>query len=83
MADLTGERRLATVSRFAAAGCAAAAVAAVLRDHRRPERFLSGLRAPDPSFPLSLGTWLVLPFAGLAVALAGAATFALALSTVA
>ncbi|GAA0263390.1 polysulfide reductase [Cryptosporangium japonicum] len=72
LAELTGERRLATASRFAAAGCALAAVAAAARDLRRPQRFLAGLRAPDPSFPLSLGTWLVVPFAGLATVTAGA-----------
>ncbi|SHN02232.1 polysulfide reductase NrfD [Cryptosporangium aurantiacum] len=72
LAELTGDRRLTTTSRYAAAGCAAAAVAALVRDHRRPERFLSGLRAPDPSFPLSLGTWLTLPFAGLATIAAAA-----------
>ncbi|GAA3386768.1 NrfD/PsrC family molybdoenzyme membrane anchor subunit [Cryptosporangium minutisporangium] len=72
LAELAGDRRLATAGRYTAAGCAAAAVAALIRDHRRPERFLSGLRAPDPSFPLSLGTWLMLPFAGLATITAGA-----------
>ncbi|MFG1920505.1 polysulfide reductase [Cryptosporangium sp. NPDC048952] len=72
LAELTGERRLSCASRYAAAGCAAAAVLAVARDLRRPQRFLTGLRAPDPSFPLSLGTWLVLPFAGLATVTAGA-----------
>jgi len=72
LAELTGERRLTSAARYAAAGCAAGAVAAAVRDNRRPERFLSGLRAPDPSFPLSLGTWLVLPFAGLATVTAGA-----------
>ncbi|TQS43870.1 polysulfide reductase NrfD [Cryptosporangium phraense] len=72
LAELSGERRLARAARFAAAGCAGAAVAALVRDHRRPERFLSGLRAQDPSFPLSLGTWLTVPFAGLATITAGA-----------
>lgn len=72
LAGLVGERRLATSTRYAAAGCAVAALAAVVRDHRRSEQFLTGLRPADPSFPLSLGTWLVLPFAGLATAAAGA-----------
>ncbi|MFI5955555.1 polysulfide reductase [Cryptosporangium sp. NPDC051539] len=72
LAGLTGERRLATAARYAAAGCAGVAVAALVRDHRRPERFLSGLRAQDPSFPLSLGTWLTVPFAGLSIVTAGA-----------
>ena len=72
LAELTGERQLALTARLATAVSAGGAIAALARDHRRPERFLAGLRAPDQSFPLSLGSWLVLPFAGLAAVAAGA-----------
>ena len=72
LAELTGERQLTVAARLAAAISAGGAIAALTRDHRRPERFLAGLRAPDQSFPLSLGPWLMLPFAGLAAVAAGA-----------
>lgn len=72
LAELTGERELTTTARLATAVSSLGVLAALARDHRRPERFLSRLRAPDPSFPLSLGSWLVLPFAALATVTAGA-----------
>jgi hypothetical protein len=72
LADLTGEQQLVGAARMASAVSAGGAVAALARDHRRSERFLVALRAPESSFPLSLGSWLVLPFAGLATASAAA-----------
>jgi hypothetical protein len=72
LAEATGERQLAAATRYTAAACACGAVAALVRDQQRPERFLAALRAPEPSFPLSLGTWLMVPFAGLTMVAAGA-----------
>jgi formate-dependent nitrite reductase membrane component NrfD len=69
-AAATGRPALQRVSRLAAAGGAALGTAALVHDLGRPERFLNMLRVFKPTSPLSVGSWILAPFGGLA---AGAA----------
>jgi Polysulphide reductase, NrfD len=70
-AALTGRARLQRVARIAAAGGAAIGTVALIHDLGRPERFLNMLRVFKPTSPLSVGSWILSPFAGLSsVALA-------------
>lgn len=67
-ADLTGYPVLARTSRVVAAGGASASVVALIHDLGRPARFLNMLRVFKPTSPLSVGSWILAPFSGLAAA---------------
>ncbi len=69
-AALTGRPALQRVARLAAAGGSALGTVALVHDLGRPERFLNMLRVLKPTSPLSVGSWILAPFGGLA---AGAA----------
>ncbi|GDY31861.1 NrfD/PsrC family molybdoenzyme membrane anchor subunit [Gandjariella thermophila] len=64
----TGRPGLARASRLVAAGSAVASVGALIHDLGRPERFLNMLRVLKPTSPLSVGSWILAPFSGLASA---------------
>jgi hypothetical protein len=67
-AALTGRPALERVTRLAAAGGAAAGTVALVHDLGRPERFLNMLRVFKPTSPLSVGSFVLAPFSGLAAA---------------
>src|SRR4051794_38941315 len=69
-AALTGRPELERVARLAAAGGAAAGTVALVHDLGRPERFLNMLRVLKPTSPLSVGSFILAPFAGLSTAAA-------------
>jgi len=69
-AALTGRPELERVARLAAAGGAAAGTVALVHDLGRPERFLNMLRVIKPTSPLSVGSFILAPFSGLAGAAA-------------
>ena len=69
-AALTGRPDLERVARLAAAGGAAAGTFALVHDLGRPERFLHMLRVFKPTSPLSVGSFILAPFSGLAAAAA-------------
>lgn len=73
LADLTRRPGLARVGRLAAAGGAVASVVALIHDLGRPTRFLHMLRVLKPTSPLSVGSWILAPFSGLASVAAGSA----------
>ncbi len=62
-AALTGRPALERVARVAAAGSAALGTVALIHDLGRPERFLSMLRVFKPTSPLSVGSFILAPFA--------------------
>lgn len=66
LAGPTGRPALARATRLAAAGAAAASVVALIHDLGRPARFLNMLRVFKPTSPLSVGSWILAPFSGLA-----------------
>ena len=70
-AALTGRPDLERVARLAAAGGAGAGTAALVHDLGRPERFLNMLRVFKPTSPLSVGSFILAPFSGFAMAAAG------------
>ncbi|WP_406690916.1 NrfD/PsrC family molybdoenzyme membrane anchor subunit [Saccharopolyspora sp. ID03-671] len=70
LAGLTGRERLARAGRLAAAVGATTSVAALMHDLHRPMRFLNMLRVFKPTSPLSVGSWILAPFSGLAGAAA-------------
>ncbi|WP_235879101.1 NrfD/PsrC family molybdoenzyme membrane anchor subunit [Saccharopolyspora karakumensis] len=70
LADLTGRRRLARAGRLAAAVGATTSVGFLVHDLGRPMRFLAMLRVLKPTSPLSVGSWILAPFSGLAGAAA-------------
>lgn len=70
LADLTGRPGLTRTARLAAIGCATASVGALVHDLGRPKRFLNMLRVFKPTSPLSVGSWLLASFSGLAGAAA-------------
>lgn len=70
LADCTGRRQLCRVGRLAAATGSAASVVALVHDLGRPARFLNMLRVFKPTSPLSVGSWILAPFSGLAGAAA-------------
>ncbi len=74
LADATGRPELAKVGRLAASGGSIASVVALIHDLGKPTRFLNMLRVFKPTSPLSVGSWILSPFSGLA---AGAAFSAL------
>jgi DMSO reductase anchor subunit len=65
-AAVTGRPALQRVSRLAAAGGAALGTVALVHDLGRPERFLNMLRVFKPTSPLSVGSWVLAAFSGLA-----------------
>ncbi len=69
-ASLTGRPELERVARLAAAGGAAAGTVALVHDLGRPERFLNMLRVIKPTSPLSVGSFVLASFSGLAGAAA-------------
>jgi hypothetical protein len=69
-AEVTGRRGLARVGRLAAAVGSAGGAAALVHDLGRPERFLNMLRVVKPTSPLSVGSWILAPFATMAGAAA-------------
>lgn len=68
LADATGQRRLRRIGRLAAALGATASVGALIHDLGRPARFLNMLRVFKTTSPLSVGSWILAPFATLAAA---------------
>jgi hypothetical protein len=71
LADATGRPTLRRSSRVVAAGSALVGTAALIHDLGRPTRFLYMLRVIKPTSPLSIGTWILSPFAAMACAAAG------------
>jgi formate-dependent nitrite reductase membrane component NrfD len=69
-AALTGRPDLERIARIGAAGGAAAGSVALVHDLGRPERFLHMLRVFKPTSPLSVGSFILAPFSGLAGAAA-------------
>ncbi|MEJ7629332.1 MAG: NrfD/PsrC family molybdoenzyme membrane anchor subunit [Nocardioidaceae bacterium] len=65
-AAATGRPALQRVSRVAAAGGATVGTVALVHDLGRPERFLNMLRVFKVTSPLSVGSWILAPFSGLA-----------------
>lgn len=70
LADGTGRPAMCRGARFVAAGGALVGTVALIHDLGRPERFLAMLRVIKPTSPLSVGTWILSPFAALASAAA-------------
>lgn len=68
----TGRPGLERVARLGAAGGATAGTVALVHDLGRPERFLNMLRVFKPTSPLSVGSFILAPFSGLAGAAAAA-----------
>lgn len=68
----TGRPELERLSRLAAAGGAAVGTGALIHDLGRPERFLHMLRIVKPTSPLSVGSYILAPFATCAGAAAAA-----------
>ncbi|SFC66419.1 Polysulphide reductase, NrfD [Nocardioides terrae] len=69
-AALSGRPQLERVARLAAAGGATAGTVALVHDLGRPERFLNMLRVFKPTSPLSVGSFILAPFASFAGAAA-------------
>jgi formate-dependent nitrite reductase membrane component NrfD len=72
MAGATGRPTLRRAGRLAAAGGAVGGTAFLVHDLHRPSRFLHMLRVLKPTSPLSVGTWILSPFATFAAATAAA-----------
>lgn len=66
----TGRPTLRRTGRLAAAGGALGGTAFLVHDLHRPQRFLHMLRVFKPTSPLSVGTWILSPFATFAAAAA-------------
>jgi formate-dependent nitrite reductase membrane component NrfD len=64
-AAVTGRPGLERVARLAAAAGAAGGTVALVHDLGRPERFLNMLRVFKPTSPLSVGSFILAPFASL------------------
>jgi formate-dependent nitrite reductase membrane component NrfD len=71
LAEVTGRPELARVGRLVASGGSIASVVALIHDLGRPLRFLNMLRVLKPTSPLSVGSWILSPFSGLAAVAAG------------
>jgi DMSO reductase anchor subunit len=65
-AAVTGRHALERAARVGAAAGAAAGTVALIHDLGRPERFLHMLRVFKVTSPLSVGSWILAPFSGLA-----------------
>jgi len=70
-AALSGRPGLERVARLVAAGGAGAGTVCLVHDLGRPERFLNMLRVFKPTSPLSVGSFILAPFASLASAAVG------------
>jgi formate-dependent nitrite reductase membrane component NrfD len=70
-AALRGLTKLETVARAAAAGGAGVGTVYLIHDLGRPERFLNMFRVFKPTSPLSVGSYILAPFASLATAALG------------
>jgi formate-dependent nitrite reductase membrane component NrfD len=68
--EATGRRMLRRGGRLVAAAGATVGTAALIHDLGRPARFLNMLRVIKPTSPLSIGSWILSPFAALAGAAA-------------
>jgi hypothetical protein len=66
----TGRPDLERIARLVAAGSATLGTAALIHDLGRPERFLNMLRVFKPTSPLSVGSFILGPFATLSAAAA-------------
>lgn len=64
IAELTGNRRLATRARLAALAALVPCPPLLILDLGRPERFLNMLRVFRPTSPMNLGTWIMTAFGG-------------------
>jgi Polysulphide reductase, NrfD len=69
-AAITGRRELERVARIAAAAGATVGTGALVHDLGRPTRFLNMLRVFKVTSPLSVGSWILSSFSGLAGAAA-------------
>ncbi|NJC72290.1 polysulfide reductase NrfD [Planosporangium thailandense] len=67
-AAATGRPGLARAARFGASAGALAGVGLLIKDLGRPSRFLTMMRVVKVTSPLSVGTWILSPFSGLATA---------------
>ncbi|HEY3895520.1 MAG TPA: NrfD/PsrC family molybdoenzyme membrane anchor subunit [Pseudonocardiaceae bacterium] len=72
LGDATGRPALRRSGRLVAAGGALAGTVALMHDLGRPERFLNMLRVIKPTSPLSIGSWILTPFAAFASTAAAA-----------
>ncbi len=70
MAAATDRPTLRRAGRLAAAGGAMGGTVFLIHDLHRPARFLHMLRVFKPTSPLSVGSWLLSPFAAFATATA-------------
>jgi formate-dependent nitrite reductase membrane component NrfD len=70
IAEATGRPVLRRAGRLVAAGGAMVGTVALIHDLGRPERFLNMLRVIKPTSPLSIGSWILSPFAAFASAAA-------------
>jgi hypothetical protein len=73
LAARTGRPGLSGVARLGAAGGAVVGAGLLVHDLGRPTRFLHMLRMLKPTSPLSVGTWILSPFATLGVVAAASA----------
>jgi hypothetical protein len=69
---VTDRPSLRRTGRLAAAGGAIGGTVFLVHDLHRPQRFLHMLRVFKPTSPLSVGTWILSPFATFAAATAAA-----------
>ena len=70
LSDATGRPTLRRGARLVAAAGALVGTVALIHDLGRPERFLNMLRVIRPTSPLSIGSWILAPFAAFASAAA-------------
>jgi formate-dependent nitrite reductase membrane component NrfD len=68
LGDATGRPVLRRGGRLVATAGAAVGTVALIHDLGRPTRFLNMLRVIKPTSPLSIGSWILSPFAALASA---------------
>ncbi|MFZ0118865.1 MAG: NrfD/PsrC family molybdoenzyme membrane anchor subunit [Pseudonocardiaceae bacterium] len=66
LGDATRRPALRRSGRLVAAGGALVGTVALMHDLGRPERFLNMLRVIKPTSPLSIGSWILSPFAAFA-----------------
>ena len=71
MGGATDRPTLRRTGRLAAFGGAAGGTVFLVHDLHRPQRFLHMLRVFKPTSPLSVGTWILAPFATVAALAAG------------
>ncbi|MFC5065798.1 NrfD/PsrC family molybdoenzyme membrane anchor subunit [Actinomycetospora atypica] len=72
MASATDRPSLRRAGRYAAVGGAMGGTVFLIHDLHRPSRFLHMLRVFKPTSPLSVGSWILSPFAAFATATAAA-----------